>query len=98
MQTDQARGEVGEPIDAMQYIEQVNDEAAAITLIKALAIQDGFLGAKIMPVSHVHPSPRVQAFFRWDAPPVPQQLMPDGCRLVLLFPSSRAEFVQLDGP
>src|SRR5437867_8641664 len=89
------RGEVGTPIDAMQYIEAVADEHAAMTLIRALALQEGFLGAKIMPASPVHPSPRVQAFFQWDAPAEPQHLMPDGCRLVLLFPSSFAEFVQL---
>lgn len=60
-------------------------EAAAV--LRALAMQDGYLGGRVLPAGRGKPV-RVQVFFP-DSPEVPEAQLPDGVRRVYLTPMLR---------
>lgn len=76
---------------AIQYVDDATSEGAAEQVLGELALQDGYLGGRLLPPANQRGKDtwRVQAFF--DATGVHHDdQLPDGCRLVVVPPNGRS--------
>lgn len=69
---------------AFQVMEEARDEDEAQAVLAGLAEQDGYMGGRVLPPGPGKPW-RVQAFME-DDPSVPEHLLPEGVRRVLIPP------------
>lgn len=67
---------------AIQIVEPARDEAEARAMLAGLALQDGYLGGRVLPPSDVKPGWRVQGFMEDE--PEAQGWLPDGMRRVIV--------------
>ena len=70
---------------AIQYTDTVKSETDAQQMLAWLATQTDYIGGRVLIPTAIHLSWRIQAFF--DDVPTPSELLPTGCRHVVLLPN-----------
>lgn len=72
---------------AVQYIDTLASRLDAEEQLAGLALQDGFLGGRILPPTSIYPGWRLQAFFHYESGQTALDInswLPTGCRVVLI--------------
>jgi len=72
---------------ALQFTDTSKSEEEANQQLKALKLQDGYIGGRVLPPSASKPGWRVQAFFIDE--PEAKGVLPDGMRRVILPPGQK---------